>query len=203
MNRICRIIGFLLSFFPIFLVSKLKSACDYIRTGYLSRYVGIEERVKIRKGCHITGYKHIVIECDTIIGRYCSLTAWPNSQECVDRMIRIGKRCSIGDFAHITSSNHIDIGDGVLLGKFVTITDNSHGKGTLEETNTQPNKRKVYSKGPVIIGDHVWIGDKVTILPGVSIGKGAIIGANSVVTNDVPSYCVAAGIPARIIKQLN
>jgi acetyltransferase-like isoleucine patch superfamily enzyme len=66
---------------------------------------------------------------------------------------------------------------------------------------TAPIKRSLFSKGPVIIGDNVWIGDKATILPGVSIGNGAVIAANAVVTKDVPAYSVAAGNPARIIKQ--
>ena len=52
-----------------------------------------------------------------------------------------------------------------------------------------------------MIEKYVWIGDGVIIIPGVHIGRGAIIGANSVVTHDVPEYVVAAGVPARIIKK--
>lgn len=53
----------------------------------------------------------------------------------------------------------------------------------------------------VSIGDDVWIGTRVTILPGVKIGTGAVIGACSVVTKDIPSYAVAVGNPARVIRQ--
>ena len=60
----------------------------------------------------------------------------------------------------------------------------------------------MYTAGPVIIEDGVWIGDKVTILPNVRIGKNAVIGANSVVTKDIPENCVAGGIPAKIIKTI-
>ena len=56
------------------------------------------------------------------------------------------------------------------------------------------------SKGDVIIGKNVWIGDKVTILPNVKIGDGVVIGANSVVTKDIPPCSVVAGNPAKIIK---
>ena len=56
------------------------------------------------------------------------------------------------------------------------------------------------AKGPVIIGNACWIGDRVTILPGVNIGDGAIIGANSVVTKDIPAFSIAAGSLARILK---
>ena len=64
----------------------------------------------------------------------------------------------------------------------------------------KPFERKIISKGPVIIGDNVWIGDKVTILSGVRIGNGVVVAANSVVTKDVPEYCVVAGNPARVIR---
>ena len=63
-------------------------------------------------------------------------------------------------------------------------------------------KRKLISKGPVIISDNVWVGEGVVILPDVSIGKNAIIGANTVVTKDVPDNAVVAGNPAKLIKIL-
>ena len=53
---------------------------------------------------------------------------------------------------------------------------------------------------PISIGNHVWIGINVTILKGVKIGDGAIIAAGAVVTRDVPERCLAAGVPARVIK---
>ena len=65
-----------------------------------------------------------------------------------------------------------------------------------------PLKRELKEYGPLIIEDNVWIGYKVTIIGGITIGTGAIIGANSVVTKDIPPYSVAAGIPARVIKSL-
>ena len=65
-----------------------------------------------------------------------------------------------------------------------------------------PINRPLFSKGPVVIEDNVWIGDKATILSGVTIGMGAIVGANSVITKDIPAYAVVAGSPAKIIKML-
>ena len=55
---------------------------------------------------------------------------------------------------------------------------------------------------PVVIEDHVWIGSKVVILPGVRIGTRAVIGAGSIVTEDIPPRCVAAGNPARVLRYL-
>lgn len=116
--------------------------------------------------------------------------------------MRIGEECHFGAFNHITCTNKIQIGNRLLTGKWVTITDNSHGTTDLDSLHIDPIKRPIYSKGPVIIGDNVWIGDKATILPGVTIGDGAVIAANAIVTKDVPAYCVAAGNPARIIKNV-
>lgn len=137
------------------------------------------------------------------------LTAWDAShsivegKETIQRLqpdMQIGKECHFGAFNHITCSNKVYIGNRLLTGKWVTITDNSHGTTDIGTLLIDPIKRPIFSKGPVIIGDNVWIGDKATILPGVTIGDGAVIAANSVVTKDVPAYCVAAGNPARIIK---
>ena len=82
----------------------------------------------------------------------------------------------------------------------MTITDNSHGKSDYESLSIPPILRLLHSKGPVIIEDGVWIGDKVTILPGVRIGENSIIGANALVTKDVPANCVVGGVPAKLIK---
>ncbi len=117
--------------------------------------------------------------------------------------ITIGNNCDFGDYTHITCINKILIGNNLLTGRFVLISDNSHGKAALEDMKESPNERILHSKGPIIIGDNVWIGDKASILSNVKIGDGAIIGANSVVTKDVPPYSVVAGIPAKIIRQFN
>ena len=103
----------------------------------------------------------------------------------------------------MTAINRIVIGNGVLTGKKVLITDNSHGEITREMMDVDPLKRQVVSKGEVIIGDNVWIGEKATIVANVKIGNGAIVAANSVVTKDVPPYCVVAGCPAKIVKNFN
>ena len=55
-------------------------------------------------------------------------------------------------------------------------------------------------KGDTVIGNDVWIGMDTTIMPGIKIGDGAVIGANAVVTHDIPPYAIVAGIPAKVIK---
>ena len=153
-------------------------------------------------GRHIdfVGSKNIVIGERVKVSDYSTLSTWKVDD--YNPLLQIGDDTKIGAFAHISCLNDILIGNSVLIGKFVTITDNSHGRNTLEDINISPCNRNLYSKGKVVIEDYVWIGDKVTILPGVTIGKCSIIGANSVVTSDIPPFVVACGNPARIIKKI-
>ena len=145
--------------------------------------------------------RHNFIESNVVLGSGLQLTAWDRfGEQRFTPSIEIGDNVSIGDGAHITAISSIRIGNNVLTGKNILITDNSHGAVTLDELETAPNKRPLFSKGPVVIGDNVWIGEMASILPGVRIGEGSVIGAGAVVTRDVPPRCVAVGNPARIIE---
>lgn len=139
----------------------------------------------------------------TRFGKYTVLTAWNAYRDKrYNPKVSIGKNCYFGDYLHLTCIENIKIGDNVLTGRWVTITDNGHGKTEIEDLYIAPEYREIYVKGPTIIGDNVWIGDKATILPGLTIGDGCVIGANSVVSKDIPQYCIVAGNPAKIIKRL-
>lgn len=97
--------------------------------------------------------------------------------------------------AQIRCTKKISIGDGAKIARNVIIMDSDSHKITYVD-----GKKSCASK-PVTIGEHVWIGTGAIILKGVSIGNGAIVAAGSVVTKDVPSNCIAAGNPAKIIKE--
>lgn len=151
----------------------------------------------------LRGGKYISIGNRVSIGKNVTLTAWDSYQDQrFNPEIKIGDNSSIGDDSHITAINRIVIGNNVRSGKKILITDNSHGASDLRLIDIAPNKRPLYSKGPVIIEDNVWIGEKASIMPGVHVGYGSIIAANSVVTKDVPPYCVVAGIPAKVVKNM-
>lgn len=171
----------------------------FFRTTWLKYYIkSVGEKVSFGRIGYLKDPNYIFIGNNTSFGDYFYLTAWP---EYGNPEIRIGNDCSFGAFNHITSINRIVIGDGCLTGKWVTITDNSHGETDLQSLMIPPQMRPVISKGHVIIGKNVWIGDKVTILPNVTIGDSSVIAANTVVTHDVPAFCVVAGNPGKIIKQ--
>ena len=155
------------------------------------------------KAMKLFGTKYIIVGKNTHLASGIQLTAWDshNGNRYTPSIV-IGDGCTIRENAHITAINSITIGDNLLTGTNVLITDNSHGMATREQMEQPPTHRPLYSKGPVVIGNNVWLGNNVCVMPGVTIGDGAIIGANSVVTHDVPAYAVAAGIPARVVKQL-
>jgi len=108
--------------------------------------------------------------------------------------IRIGKSCGFNRFTIIDASECIDIGDFTRVGPHCYITDHDHGMSASERIMDQPLRSK-----PTRIGRDCWLGASVKVLKGVQIGDGAIIGAGSVVTRDIPPGAIAVGCPARVI----
>lgn len=113
--------------------------------------------------------------------------------------ISIGDNCYIGNFAHIVATKSITIENNVLIADRVYISDNLHN---YERIDIPVKEQPLRQMETVIIGEGSWIGENVCVI-GAKIGKHCIVGANSVVTGDIPDGCVAAGIPARIIRQFN
>lgn len=179
----------------------------YVYTGYMRvKFKSYGQGTFLSPHTNYHGLKYISLGDNVIIGDYGSLSAWgayEYTHQNFSPYIELGDGCRIGAQSHITAINKIIIGKNVLTGPRVLITDNSHGEFCFEDLNIAPNNRLLCSKGPVIIEDNVWIGEGAMILSNVRIGKGSIIAANSVVTKDVPPYCIIAGSPAKIIKQLN
>lgn len=179
---------------------------NIIYTMWIRNFIGyVGDKVIIERPCKLQGkgYSNISIGKDTNIRSYTVLGCWKkyDKQE-FSPSISIGSNCNIGEYNHITAINRITIGDGLLTGRFVYIGDNAHGSLSLEEADIPPAKRHLVSKGEIVIGNNVWIGDKATVLPGVRIGDNVIIASNAVVTHDVPSNTLVAGVPAEVVRSL-
>lgn len=116
--------------------------------------------------------------------------------------ITIGNNVNIESDCHISAINSVIIEDGVLMASFVFISDHSHGALTPDELSLCPIARPLISKGAIRICRNAWLGEKVSVMPGVTIGESAIIGANSVVTHDIPPFSVACGAPAKVIRTI-
>ena len=128
--------------------------------------------------------------------------------ECEDASISIGKNTFIGD-SSIISAEKIEIGNDVLISWGCIIID--HNSHSIHFQNRKDDVKKWFDgskdwsgviRKPVIIKDKSWIGFNSIILKNVTIGEGAIIGAGSVVTKDIPPYTIVAGNPARIIREI-
>lgn len=151
----------------------------------IKKLIGENEKVR-----HLSRNVHFIGSCkpQLSIGEYTSINGL--KIYCWDSNIRInmGKFCSIADEVMIIAGGEHDI-DWVTSYPIIDVCGLTH----LFE------KKKPRWKGPILIGNDVWIANRATILSGVTIGDGAVIGACSVVSKDIPPYAVVAGNPAQIL----
>lgn len=128
----------------------------------------------------------------------------------VDQPIKIGRYVHMAQYSYIQSGAEVTIGDyaGIAAGVLIYGASNTYrtpeGKEKtilLSMSGSAPPDLQYVYKAPVFIDEYAFIGTNSVVLPGVRIGRGAVIGASSVVTEDIPPYTIAVGIPARPIKK--
>jgi len=149
----------------------------------------IKANITIGKNSHIAG----------------NLTVWANAGK-----IEIGDSTFIGEGSRVFSAKHIRIGDRVQIAHGCNIFDNNiHSLNSVERhkeyvQNVTGGLVKLFSlkEKDVVIENDAWLGASVIVLKGVTIGKGAIVGAGSVVTKDIPDHTIAVGNPARVIRTI-
>jgi acetyltransferase-like isoleucine patch superfamily enzyme len=125
---------------------------------------------------------------DTDVGLRMPLTIYhPQS-------LKIGNKVSIGEYTHIRASGGVSIGDRVLIASHVIITSRGHPKSL--------PRHGIHEDGPIYIEDDVWISANAVILPNTRMGRGSIIAAGAVVTEDVSSFTIVGGIPAQVIGEV-
>jgi acetyltransferase-like isoleucine patch superfamily enzyme len=144
----------------------------------------------------IEGIKNIYIGDDVYISTGALLAAVPHTGAAGCRLT-IGKGSSLGRHNHIYATAHVEFGENVLTANNVYVADNTHA---YRDIALPIRHQGVLQLRPVWIGDGSWLGQNVCVL-GASIGKGCVIGANSVVTSDIPDYSLAVGAPARVIRR--
>jgi acetyltransferase-like isoleucine patch superfamily enzyme len=179
-----RIINFIKTrFFRLFFSGSFRS---YGRRSFILSPIAIE------------GSENIEIGDDVYVAaKTCLATKLlPGSSQCT---LRIGSGSKIGRFNHIYCTSSIVIGENVLTANGVYISDNNHD---YREIGRPIMNQHIIQIAPVIIGSGSWLGQNVAVI-GASVGRNCVIAANSVVTRDIPDYCVAAGAPATIIKRFD
>jgi acetyltransferase-like isoleucine patch superfamily enzyme len=110
--------------------------------------------------------------------------------------LKIGNNVDIGNNTFISANNNITIGNHVIMSAYVFISDHDHG---IKDINHNLHHQAITNGGYVNIKDNVFLGTKCSVLKNVTIGEHSSIGANSVITHDIPAYSIAAGNPARVI----
>jgi acetyltransferase-like isoleucine patch superfamily enzyme len=148
----------------------------------------------------IVNERYIHIGEATVIGPHVTLSAGmaPGQRCLTEPVVRIGDRCLIGRGSGVVGHLSIEIGDDVWTGHHVYITDQNHGYQDLD----RPISVQWQPERPVRIGDGSWLGHGTVVLPGATIGRHVVIGAHSVVRGDIPDNCIAAGIPAVVVRTL-
>jgi acetyltransferase-like isoleucine patch superfamily enzyme len=166
--------------------------CRLLRIGlttakyrYIKRCVG--------KGTIVGVRTEIINSANVRIGADCLLQDAIYIRAGTEGRITIGDRAALNSFCRLFGHGSIEIGEDTQIGPGSLITTTEHD---YDRELTTHFKR-------VVIGKGVWIGANVTIFPGVEISDGAVIGAGSVVMKNIPSRCVALGVPARVVRLLD
>lgn len=167
--------------------------------GWGGAYVG--------RGSRVIGTRAITVGEKLSIGRCSWIEAVFEYGELVySPVIVVGKKFNASERLHISSINRVEIGDNCLFGSCVYISDHNHGsykRGEQSRPGDPPIARPLVSHGAIVIGSNVWIGDNVVVVGSIHIGDGVVVGANSVVTCDIPDNVIVAGVPARVLKKYN
>lgn len=151
------------------------------------------QSVYIGKHCGLKGKHHITLENCVTVRPYAQI--WSGGGT-----VRIGKGSEIGERCRISIANSLEIGEKVLLSPNVYITDCDH---EYRDVDVPVIDQGIVQRGQkVSIGEGSYIGINAVIVGNVRIGRHCVVGANSVVTKDVPDYCVAVGSPAKVIKNM-
>lgn len=163
-------------------------------------YANLLFQEAIQIGMEMNAHYHTPEELRELMGRLTgkkvddTFRLFPPFYTDFGKNITIGKDVFINSGCHFQDQGGIAIGDGSLIGHNVVLATINH------DLNPENERKNHYA--PIRIGAHVWIGSNATILPGVSIGDWAVVGAGAVVTEDVLSFTVVGGVPARILKTI-
>lgn len=147
--------------------------------GYNLDFVSIGKNLKIKRNWRIECYPY-----------FCHQKLEPH--------LEIGENVIINYGFTAFVANKIDIGPNCIFAANVTLVSENHG---INPESDLPYHAQSLTTGPIFIGEGCWIGQNVVVLPNVNIGAKCVVGANSVVTKDIPPYSIAVGIPAKVIKQ--
>jgi len=174
-------------------ISWMPGALGYVaRRKWFGRTLGmLGEHAILGQGLALHGPSRIRIGSGFSCWRFCTLAA------CSDGWLIIGNGVGINSNVYINACNAstITIGDNVRIGPNVVLRASDH----VTKSRDLLIRQQGHTVGRIVIEDDVWLGANVTVVAGVAIKRGAVVGANAVVTRDVEPYTIVGGVPARPI----
>lgn len=180
---------------------------------HMDGVAAIEKNVRLRFASNITlghgvyldenSYLHatpggIRIGANTIVMHGAVLHVY-NFRNMPQSQITIGRDSLIGEYSVIRGQGGVTIGDRVYTSPFTQLIAVNH----VFDDPTRPFVEQGITAEGIVVEDDVWLGANVVVTDGVHIGRGAVVAAGAVVTRDVPPHTVVAGVPARVIKEID
>lgn len=159
----------------------------------------LRRATSIGVNARIEGKPFILNQGQLVIGDHLLLRSTIATTELVvgeNGKMEIGDQVFINYGCSISANLLVQIGNHCSLGPHCILLDNDFHSVEVHKRNHIPASR------PIVLEERVWLGARVILLKGVHIGRNSVIGAGSVVTHDVPPDCLAAGNPARIIRNI-
>jgi acetyltransferase-like isoleucine patch superfamily enzyme len=153
-------------------------------------------RSVIEPPVRIGGEQRIAIGSDVYVGA----GSWLQSlaHEPGPPVVEIGSGTSIAGGCVLSAAQSVRLEERVLVARNVYISDHIHAYEDVGHAVLDQGLARIV---PVLVCSGAWLGENVVVCPGVTIGRGAVVGANSVVLQDVPDYALAVGAPARVVKR--
>ena len=192
------------------LVTLVRNAEADLQRDALAGFANKPENLLIESPSRIINAKFITVGDNVSLGPGCMLNAIrrypgqflsdvPDDVEIqyYEPTINIGNRVSATGYLTVSAVESVTIEDDVIFASSVFIADHSHGRS---RTDVAYKYQPLQDIEPVRIGRGCWIGEHVVVMPGVEIGEFSIIGANSIVTRDIPPKSIAVGSPIKVVK---
>ena len=182
------------------LLRQSPSATLWLARRLLAARIALRNATSVGKYVKLAGRMRVVNDGKLVVGDrvlFHSHVATTELAVMRDGELRIGSGAFLNYGAEICAYKYIEIGEECRIGTHCIIMDNDFHHIELDRRDEIP------PSDPVIIEPYVWIGNRVTILKGVTIGYGSVVAAGSVVSKSIPPMCIAAGVPAKVIRRID
>jgi len=183
-------------------MNKLIYTLRYLYYRIFYRFYHLGWPVGFGKGVYIRNSKNISLGNEVLLvgNSILSVADEYTEHDSKKPQLKLGDRVRVNMFTMISAVKSVHIKKNVNIGQFCFIGDHDH---EYKDVTKPIRDQGLTNVKPVVINEDTWIANKVTVCSGVTIGKHCVIGANSVVTKDIPDYSVAVGAPAKVIKKYN